>query len=145
MGKLKKIFTCLIAVGVLGSTLASRIKPISNHKIVSLKQDKEEIVRAFLRRTTFIRGSLHPVRLVLFTSGSSEQASLAKYIGIPEALLELEIQRTSNSSAQPKRVNTDQEMLDTVGDYSGSLGYISGESVLIYNTGYKVVFLEIAE
>ncbi len=145
MGKLKKIFTCLVAIGVLGSTLASSIKPISNHKIVSLRQDREEIVRAFLRRTTFIRGSLHPVRLVLFSRGSLEQASLAKYVGIPETLLELEIQRTSNSSAQPKRVYTDQEMLEVVGDYSGSLGYISGKSMLIYNTGYKIVFLEIAE
>lgn len=145
MGKLKKIFACLIAVGALGGTLDSVVKPISNHKIVSLRQDKEEIVRAFLRRTTFIRGSLHPVRLVLFASGSLEQASLARYVGVPEALLELEIQRTSNRSAQPKRVNTDKEMLDAVGDYSGSLGYISSESRLVYNTGYKIVFLEISE
>lgn len=145
MEKIKAVILGLIAVCFLCGASPSRVDPIINYHIASYTQDRREIIQAFLRRTTFIRGSLHPIRLVLFPKGSQEQVKLASYVGIPETLLELELQSTANRSAQPKRVTSDLEMLRTVGGYVGSLGYLVGTNKLVFNTGPKVVFLDIVE
>ena len=143
MDKLKSALFGVILATMPCAAGETKINPIANPRIVALSQNKREIVRAFLRRASFIRGSLHPVRLVLFPSGSSEQASLAKFVGVPEVLLELEIQKTANRSAQPKRVSSDKEMVEVVGGYVGSLGYLVSDGRLIYNDRGTVVFLEV--
>jgi hypothetical protein len=80
---------------------------------------------------------------VLFPARSYRQKELAKFLEIPEPLYELEVQKASNKSAQPRRVSSDLEMIATVREYVGSLGYLVDSNQVIFNNGGEVVVIEV--
>jgi hypothetical protein len=135
----KKIlcFICLIC------SSAFAVEPISNPAIVTFKQSHDDIYRAFLRETQFLKGSVYPIRLVLFPEGSEKQRELSSFLKIPASMYEIEMQKASNLSAQPRRVNTDEKMIEAVSQYIGSLGYLTDSEKVIFNNGGQVVIVEI--
>jgi hypothetical protein len=136
MGKKILCFLCLI------SSLFA-VDPITNPAIVVFKQSRQDIYRAFVRETQFLKGSVYPIRLVLFEADSIEQKELAKYLEISSSLYEIELQRTSNTSAQPRRVSSDSDMVSAVSKYVGSLGYLVDSDEVIFNDGGQIVVIEV--
>jgi hypothetical protein len=122
---------------------ASAVEPISNPAIITFAQSHDDIYRAFLRESQFLKGSVYPIRLVLFPENSIAQEKLARFLKIPASLYELEMQKASNLSAQPRRVTTDQEMVNIVSQYIGSLGYLTDSDQVIFNDGGQIVIIEV--
>lgn len=141
----KKILLIVLLVLFHGVTSHTEVIPVANRVMQEFEQKRSDLYRVFTRQSKFLKGSIYPIRLVIFQAGSQEQSKLGEFLNIHPLILEQQLQRTNGVGSIPKRVSNSDDMIKHVTTYVGSLGYIPEQDVLIFNRGGSVIKIKIKE